>query len=725
MEKKTLGCYQIKDKVAETQASVIMRAKKMTQENEIDELFYVLKQNKLSDVFSLEKEVKIIQEIEEVCPKSIVITTTMWKDASDNKEYAVMQYRKNGMFLSDIIRYYELEKKERVPLELQLEIIESILQSLSVLHDFRSDSDHQGYLHLDIHPGNIFLENADPEKLTAGTAKFIDFSNAVPLRHNKKGEQPGAFICATPGYSAPEKYRIHSRTAGAGTDLYSVAAIFARMMMRGKFSQNAVEQLIIANDKQTIETDVFLNRIFCGFLKKGLEKNLSYRFQSADEMRKSFEGIKSDYYNYRHCQYYNLLQSAFQNNIPIEIFLDSGIEWNESQFVKAVIRLDSDMHKSVIDAKMQEYIYRGLEGLLEKHRSKRLPVQVLRNLFFSGIACYNHVGKSVSAIRCFEKMRDTGTISLMEYLDAVPRIAEAYKDYYQYETAKTLLVNNIAALERIRDCSKDIISDIEHFKECSPRQIVLARSYSALGTLLTLLHEEGVEKFYRRAMDEFDSCDIENRKITMAHILHSAIELSDKKLFEEYAAQYFTDELKKERSEQLCGEKEKLLQWYEYAVNISRNGMFPLFVFIKGLHAFYKERIDSDWIVRLIGLAEDGVLGKRGVYPLNLIYKHIGLILYENGEVEKAQDIIGRAIALVCPEGVRIDRQLDIMVLITYGIGASATVFAGTEENSRYIFDQLFEHSKQEGWEALHGQMLKMQAAGCTDVARLLRGEYS
>ncbi len=66
MEKKTLGCYQIKDKVAETQASVIMRAKKMTQENEIDELFYVLKQNKLSDVFSLEKEVKIIQEIEEV-----------------------------------------------------------------------------------------------------------------------------------------------------------------------------------------------------------------------------------------------------------------------------------------------------------------------------------------------------------------------------------------------------------------------------------------------------------------------------------------------------------------------------------------------------------------------------------------------------------------------------------------------------------------------------------
>ena len=170
-----VGDYRILRTICKTESSCLYAVENCSAAGSKDELPYVLKEMKLdaAGTSTLEYEKKISQDIENSLEKSVAIPA-MTVFEQDGKEYAVMHMAKNGKFLSEIIEMLEeSSEEEEWKAELIFKIIDAVLISLGELH--------KKYLHLDLHPGNIFLENFDFETMTAGFAKFIDFYSAVKI----------------------------------------------------------------------------------------------------------------------------------------------------------------------------------------------------------------------------------------------------------------------------------------------------------------------------------------------------------------------------------------------------------------------------------------------------------------------------------------------------------------------------------------------------------------
>ena len=140
-----------------------------------------------------------------------------------------MQFKKHGLFLKQAVEKLEAEYGVgKIPLNIIFSIIKEILMSLSVLHNFKH-KEQTGVLHLDLHPGNIFMENTDIATGRVGSAKFIDFSSALSMNENGVAYREKEDISITPGYCAPEQFYT-GENYDASTDLYAVAAICYRMI---------------------------------------------------------------------------------------------------------------------------------------------------------------------------------------------------------------------------------------------------------------------------------------------------------------------------------------------------------------------------------------------------------------------------------------------------------------------------------------------------------------
>ena len=229
MKNKNVGVYELADKIAETNGANLYRAKYSKDINSEDEFFYVVKEycSEMIEKGALEREKKISHEIENYASKSIVIPIL---DVVEEKEqeYAIMQFRKNGMFLRQLIKKYE---EETIPLEICLEVIEELLYSLEVLHSFQKKDKEVGYLHLDLHPGNIFLESIDIEKKQVGKVKLIDFFSALKMENGEVIDKVNKIGVASK-YSAPEQLTREIYKYRPATDLFSVGIIFLRMLLR-------------------------------------------------------------------------------------------------------------------------------------------------------------------------------------------------------------------------------------------------------------------------------------------------------------------------------------------------------------------------------------------------------------------------------------------------------------------------------------------------------------
>ena len=592
-----VGTYKLADKITQTHGACLYRAQNCTDVDNEDDFFYVIKEyhNEIIPQGVLEREKKISHEIENYATKSIVIPILeVLKE--EEKEYAVMQFRKNGLFLNELIEKLELKYgKGNIPLHIVFAIVGEILSSLKVLHSFWKKEQQIGYLHLDLHPGNIFFESADIETEEVGKVKFIDFFSALKIEQKKVILNEDEIISINFKYSAPEQKEREYYKYGIATDLYSVGAIFFRILTGETKSDDEIlyEEDFFPSIKQA-EICLIVKYIICTFINCCMEKNPKYRYQTADNMLCALDKLKKCYKAYQKNDYYTLFSIAYEMAIENEV-VDAFDEINMKEFRNSVMNLETDLKQDCIHILKSKYLFECLLKCMELNREK-IPADIKYNLYKSGLACCNHTGDSLKAKELFDEIEKIkADLPLMEYLSCLNRAAVTYADRYEFEQAYETVCRNIQSLESVKNTYEQvaeqngILSSVE-----TARIIDLARAYSAKGTYMVWAQKGDPIPVFKQALQEFGE-NIGNKMITIGHILQYAIEVQDKVLYEEYSKVYF-------------GTYEKLCDGLEIVFDRQNFSPFKLLIFLKGIYTFYRKKVDFECQNKIIELLDSEII---------------------------------------------------------------------------------------------------------------------
>ena len=616
-----VGDYKILCTICKTESSCLYAVENCSVTGSKDELPYVLKEMNLDETgtSTLEYEKKISQDIENSLEKSVAIPA-MTVFEQDGKEYAVMHMAKNGKFLSEIIEMLEeSSEEEEWKAELIFKIIDAVLISLGELH--------KKYLHLDLHPGNIFLENFDFETMTAGFAKFIDFYSAVEINEEGKGIKK-EHLSFTNGFTAPEQLNSKQFIFSASADTYAVAAITARMFL-GKDFLSKTEELDAGYGKELIYhgQNPILDILLRKFLICGLEYSEDYRFTDTDRMRKTLSVLMESIQVYKTSDYYRLFELAYSMLVSrSEINID-GLKFDGRSFSASVAALSGSLYQREPNVEKCLFIFELLWKMKKKFQAQMWSGDWI-SLIKSGIACYNHVGQSRKAYALFEELEGMKQqIHVLEYLSIRNRAAVFLADSYRYEEACEMMKKNVAQLEKIKDTYKKAAQDLEMEVADCCQVTDLARSYSALGQYMTFLRlwdsendillQGDPEAAFLKAIQEFGQQTI-NQNITYSHLLHYAIQRKDEKgkqIFEKYRKAYFG------REGNIFEQIDETLEKWEFK--------YELYVLLKAIYTYYIEEVNEEFAEKIYGMLTNRKLLNCKEHPIELIYRYMGLILYE------------------------------------------------------------------------------------------------
>lgn len=714
-----VGDYKILRTICKTESSCLYAVENCSAAGSKDELPYVLKEMKLdaAGTSTLEYEKKISQDIENSLEKSVAIPA-MTVFEQDGKEYAVMHMAKNGKFLSEIIEMLEeSSEEEEWKAELIFKIIDAVLISLGELH--------KKYLHLDLHPGNIFLENFDFETMTAGFAKFIDFYSAVEINEDGKGIKK-EHLSFTNGFTAPEQLNSKQFIFSASADTYAVAAITARMFLRKDFLSKT-EELDAGYGKELIYhgQNPLLDILLRKFLICGLEYSEDYRFTDTDKMRKTLSTLMESIQVYKTSDYYRLFELAYSMLVSrSEINID-GLKFDGRSFSASVAALSGSLYQREPNVEKCLFIFELLWKMKKKFQAQIWSGDLI-SLIKSGIACYNHVGQSRKAYALFEELEGMKQqIHVLEYLSIRNRAAVFLADSYRYEEACEMMKKNVAQLEKIKDTYKKAAQDLEMEAADCCQVTDLARSYSALGQYMTFLRlwdsendillQGDPEAAFLKAIQEFGQQTI-NQNITYSHLLHYAIQRKDEKgkqIFEKYQKAYF------EREGNILEQIDETLEKWEFK--------YELYVLLKAIYTYYIEEVNEEFAEKIYGMLTNRKLLNCKEHPIELIYRYIGLILYEYNKKkgvspvdEYVKDAFVNAVTCMEPAQIDMEKDLTIIMCISYHSMWKFNCMTGQESRNEELIELLQEHCRRSGWEELLEKLQQVQ-----DLDQIFEYEYS
>lgn len=714
-----VGDYKILCTICKTESSCLYAVENCSVTGSKDELSYVLKEMNLDETgtSTLEYEKKISQDIENSLEKSVAIPA-MTVFEQDGKEYAVMHMAKNGKFLSEIIEMLEeSSEEEEWKAELIFKIIDAVLISLGELH--------KKYLHLDLHPGNIFLENFDFETMTAGFAKFIDFYSAVEINEEGKGIKK-EHLSFTNGFTAPEQLNSKQFIFSASADTYAVAAITARMFL-GKDFLSKTEELDAGYGKELIYhgQNPILDILLRKFLICGLEYSEDYRFTDTDRMRKTLSVLMESIQVYKTSDYYRLFELAYSMLVSrSEINID-GLKFDGRSFSASVAALSGSLYQREPNVEKCLFIFELLWKMKKKFQAQMWSGDWI-SLIKSGIACYNHVGQSRKAYALFEELEGMKQqIHVLEYLSIRNRAAVFLADSYRYEEACEMMKKNVAQLEKIKDTYKKAAQDLEMEVADCCQVTDLARSYSALGQYMTFLRlwdsendillQGDPEAAFLKAIQEFGQQTI-NQNITYSHLLHYAIQRKDEKgkqIFEKYRKAYFG------REGNIFEQIDETLEKWEFK--------YELYVLLKAIYTYYIEEVNEEFAEKIYGMLTNRKLLNCKEHPIELIYRYMGLILYEYNKKkgtspvdEYVKDAFVNAVTCMEPAQIDMEKDLTIIMCISYHSMWKFNCITGQENRNEELIDLLQEHCQRSGWKELREKLQEMQ-----DLDKVFEYEYS
>lgn len=676
---------------------------------------FILKRynDECSDRNIIKEEMEISQEIASYAPDGIVVPITEIV-SHEGKQYAVMEKKRTGVFLQSMIR------DDGLPVKDVFRLAESILKALCTLHSFAGSEPRIGYLHLDLHPGNIFIEHDEHDSLSevnVGSARFIDFATALKIYDGKPCLREN---WAVSSYSAPELYRTEKTWCSPATDTYSVGAILYTLLTGKPFSYfltgsetgstkvsfplipqyDTCSQAAKHAEEHCLQRGVpkSICRMIESFFRCCLNYNPRYRFSTAGKMLDSVRRIQKILTAYDGHKYEDICNMLYEYGLPAELTGAEDMEYDSREFEKAVRSLENMLLQNIIDYRRTKYLF-DMYWKIAADNKDGIPGDILYSLINSGIAACNHIGDVNLGDELYEAMSGIADkIELGKYLNYLNRAAVRKADRFCFSEAAEIQRRNIEAQKRIKAGLFEAGQCVGKTSEINTQIIPLARAFSSLPGYLVLNDREypaqEIWNLYKNALAEFGT-DCSNRGITICHMMQYAITSHDRNRYEQLASEYFQMDIESvinpfdQKLRELLSQD--ISDWY------------GLFVLIKGVYTFYMESLSEETAELLRELGRERLPAEKASDPIELIYKYIGLIEFHIvGEVtEFVTFMFDRSLECV-PEGI-IDNEkmLNIYMLISYQTKSVYFELTEDEAANKELYALLREQAVRDGWSEL------------------------
>lgn len=720
MEIKYKTTYRIGRKISQGGTGKIYYAEKLNVEGNPDGLQYAVKVIEEENKEIAEKEKICCQKVENTSCYSItipILDSIHW----ERKEYLVMQLRHQGKFLNELLEEIWCTEEESscrniynapIPFQHMTGILLAILSSLERLHrcTWNETGNIIGFLHLDLHPGNIFLENVDWKNGIYGTAKFIDFQNSVELGKDgfAKIDENSQPVGWTKEFCPPELEEKNFDNISEQSDLYSVAAI-AMYMLTGQYVEGGQYNFddFFEDEEQILESSDILPVTY-SYLKKIMKCGLAYspqhRFQDAREMRECLLQVLELQKLCQGNDYFTLFQHAYRMGIAGREFHEKQIQFSEHGFINAVRKLKEAMLQTNICIPENRYIFEQLEKLY-KGRQKDLMPSVCASLYSSGLAIYNRLADNPKCLQIYGRLLEwKNELHILEWPGIINRAAVSYADTFQMEEALQMVGNNIKNLEKLKEA---YLSVAEGLGVSGKSAIILdlGRSYSAYGTYLAYLGKGDPMYYFQKALDEF-SLDGSNCAITISHILHYLMGTYDEiynrkeKIQENNIGLEEKDRIYKQFDYWYCrltgGRSLEERDEIQIFINEKkgRKDLFGLWIYVKAIYVFHKQEEIPMLQERIIQLVENRDFYSELLHPEALILKYCGLLLYrlkEGKNSEYAYRIFVTATRRLEAMSKKESGELTLYKIMAYHIQSEGMIAMGDDEGAALLYAQFLD----------------------------------
>ncbi len=717
-----------RDIIKKTDNSILYSARKLNADSKLDILKYAIKEYvggaKNDELISREKDIS--HTIENDSENSIIVPILEVIE-EHGTTYAIMQFRKNGMFLYELIDALEEKYGEgNIPYGIQYEIMRSLLTALDFLHNIKdryTKRRSNGYLHMDIQPSNIFFENTQvvitptdsvksDREVIIGAAKFIDLQSAISLNASQeelvayRKESDPAFV--TYGYSAPEQIYYNGHSYTEATDIYQVAAVGARMLTGRELSylDTGYEDVLksmrnnLAHEDKTWDFTNLVATLYTRVLLICFDANVRYRYQSALSLLDALTSIKLLYDGITRPtrDIYSVLRVAHNMGIALEhISLDNI---TPKEFENAATKLNKktyeyayakDKSKTEFSPSMGAYVFRGLykhwqrklmNGYINNEPTNKITDMVYNLFLNGGIGCYNMVGDYAEAIKLWELV-DLKRIELDTYVKLCNRVIESYTKNFCYQEAYEVSQKIVDVLQAVKDAKKTQGELLGLDGEFATKDVNLGRAYFNMGQTINYYGVVSSKYSNKEALDMFvRSCEelkgnVQSEPEAYYHALHYAIYVKDGALFDNMANEY-----------------EKLLNKRLREADIKKGDILPYLIYLKGLQSYISDAdfrqgcsyysefvLDTDdgciandmTIEKLVTVVKEYDKNNIKLRDTNcqLVYKYIGEILYDSSVADEgikdiAIDAMNLSVSCNKLANVKNSRKLNMPSIIAY-----------------------------------------------------------
>lgn len=680
--------YREIETIYESKYSRIYKAQKVNASTmEADDLMYAIKEYKgySKDNSQLIQEKKSSQMIENVSKISVVVPVL----ESLNGEYLVMQYKKNGYFLSQIIDHY-VKNNSLLHMGDFFTLVESLLRSVDILHNcYNGFSDKKGYLHMDIHPGNIFVENItdimDISNDESIITKFVDLQNAILMDQNGLAKRMEHDYHYCDNYSAPEVLNYNNYYFKESTDLYSVVYVINELYKITDHKYHSIEKLVES------------------VISIGLNGSSYYRYQRAKDLAKSFKYAADMLMAFNENDYIEIADKTYYMNVPLDVLLIDAREQSKKMslntYDQSLDRLSKRLLNDRPNQKKCAFIFDYLKALADYSGRQIYDTK----LVYTGISCYNNVARTKDAVELakgFFKQKKNGDYSIIDYSKIINRVSENFYDLGDIDMAVKLQRENLDLLKGIYEEISRICNNEGFSLERDELVQSYAKAHSALGRYLYVASSDGVDKdaiiHLEKALELFGNRKWD-RYITINHLLSIAIDCSDKTICEKYIGEYF---------EEFSPDITDIESFYEAFLDIKNidywkeNKDYNLLIALKILNAFCYELINEDNLPRFIcvmGSIATSLEGRENAsYPINLVYKYIGIILYRlKGNLVDDDVVFAMEKACECDDLVIIkpNQQINILMIMSYQVKWLLNEMKGDTNSNDKLYRLFEKHS--------------------------------
>lgn len=154
---------------------------------------------------------------------------------------------------------------------------------------------------------------------------------------------------------------------------------------------------------------------------------------------------------------------------------------------------------------------------------------------------------------------------------------------------------------------------------------------------------------------------------------------------------------------------------------------YKLYVLLKAIYTYYTEEVNGKFAEKIYEMLTNRKLLNCKEHPIELIYRYMGLILYEYNKKrcvssvdEYVKDAFVNAVTCMEPAQIDMEKDLTIIMCISYHSMWKFNCMTGQESRNEELIELLQEHCWRSGWEELLEKLQQVQ-----DLDQIFEYEYS